>query len=311
MKRCALLLYLGFALLWGGPWTVPAGGEPQVFDPPPSADCFTAYFLDLGLSVAGSPGDCTVIISPGGEHVMMVDAGLESSRDEIMNALNAMGISRIDCLVVSHPHGDHTGCMPEIMDTFEIGACYTSAVKDEAAQNYQDYMAAMKRRGIPHVIVGDGDTIPFGPVAVDVLWPAREIVYPGPMADNTAFINNHSLVLKFTYGESTLLLGGDLYLAGEQLVINRHKEALDVDVIKLNHHGKNTSSGATWRRAVSAEAVVCQADTLYDYALLKRFLRESEVFHTMLDGNICIRMYADGTRQTLCDKREESPFLLR
>ena len=309
MKRlfCFLLMLL---LLCTASWALGEGFE-AVFDRSRDTDCLTVRCIELGLSSEGSPGDCTIITSPNGEYVMMIDAGKVESRDYVMKALNAMNLDHIDYLVVSHPHGDHTGNMPEIMDTFEVKTLVTSAVADESANNYRNYMAAMKRNRVPHMILGAGDTIPFGDVLVEVLWPEKEIVYPESAFEGASFVNNHSLTLKFTYGESTMLFSGDLYMAGEKLVIDKHGEALDVDVIKLNHHGKDTSSSSGWRKAVSAEAVVCEADTLYDIALLKRFLRTGEVYHTYLDGNFCMHLYADGSRKVVREKAEESPFLPR
>lgn len=311
MKRVGWSLLLAMLMVFA---TVCALAESfdAVFDQTQDENCLTVRFVDLGFSEQDSPGDCTIITSPGREYVMVVDAGKKESRDYVMKALEAMNLDHIDYLVVSHPHGDHTGNMPEIMDKYDVRSLYTSAVVDETAKNYINYMAAMKRNNIPHVIVSDGDTIPFGDVLVEVLWPQADIEYPADEYEGASFVNNHSLTLKFTYGEATFLMSGDLYMAGEKQVIERHGDLLDVDVIKLNHHGKDTSTGSSWRKAVSAEVVVAEADTLYDIALLKRFLRSgSEVYHTYLDGNIAIHMYADGTRTVVREKAEESPFLPR
>lgn len=287
-------------------------GFDAVFDRSQEADCLTVRFIDLGPSEEDSPGDCTIITSPGGEYVMVVDAGKVESRDYVMRALEGMLLDHIDYLVVSHPHGDHTGNMPEIMDTIPVHNLITSPVVEPTARNFINYMAAMMRNGVPHTIVSDGDTIPFGDVLVEVLWPEAEIVYPEEGYEGASFVNNHSMALKFTYGESTFLMSGDLYMAGEKLLIEKHGDRLDVDVIKLSHHGKDTSTGSSWRKAVSAEAVVAESDTLYDIALLKRFLRGgTEVYVTALDGNIRMQFFKDGTRQVVRERAEETPLLPR
>ena len=309
MKRFGYFLALLLVCL-----AVCAQGEgfDVVFDRSQDADCLTVRFIDLGPSEQDSPGDCTVITSPNGEYVMVIDAGKKESRDYVFRALQAMNIDHIDYLVVSHPHGDHTGNMPEIMDTIPVKNLITSPVVEETANNYKNYMAAMERNNIPHTIVSKGDVIPFGDVLVEVLWPEAVIEYPPDEYEGASFVNNHSLVMKFTYGESTYLTCGDLYMAGEKLVIDMYGDKLDVDVIKLSHHGKDTSSSSAWTKAVTAEVAVAEADTLYDVAMLKRFMRNgAQVYLTCLDGNIAIHMHADGTRTLVRERADETPLLKR
>ena len=312
MKRIVWLLLLVLMLAVAACAQGEAAGYDAVFDRSQDAGCLTVRFVDLGPSEENSPGDCTIITSPCGEYVMVIDAGKKESRDHVMNALAAMNLDHIDYLVVSHPHGDHTGNMPEIMDTIPVLNLITSPVVEETAANYKNYMAAMQRNGIPHTIVSAGDTIPFGDVLVEVLWPEAVIEYPPDEYEGASFVNNHSMALKFTYGESTYLTTGDLYMAGEKLMIEKYGDKLDVDVIKLNHHGKDTSNSSSWTTAVTAEVAVAEADTLYDVAMLKRFMRKgAQVYLSCLDGNICLRFNQDGTRTLVREKANETPLLKR
>lgn len=310
MKRFAWLVLV--VLMLAAAVCAQGEGYDAVFDRSGDAGCLTVRFVDLGPSEVNSPGDCTIITSPCGEYVMVIDAGKKESRDHVMNALAAMNLDHIDYLVVSHPHGDHTGNMPEIMDTIPVLNLITSPVVDESAANYRNYMAAMQRNGIPHTIVSAGDTIPFGDVLVEVLWPEAVIEFPPDEYEGASFVNNHSIALKFTWGESTYLTCGDLYMAGEKLMIDMYGDKLDVDVIKLSHHGKDTSSSSAWTNAVTAEVAVAEADTLYDVAMLKRFMRKgAKVYLTCLDGNICLCLHQDGTRELIREKANETPLLKR
>lgn len=309
MKRFGYFLALLLVCL-----AVCAQGEgfDAAFDRSQDADCLTMRFIDLGPSEQDSTGDSTIITSPGGEYVIVIDAGEKESRDYVFRALQAMNIDHINHLVVSHPHGDHAGNMPEIMDTIPVKNLITSPLMEETANNDKIYMAAMERNNIPHTIVSKGDVIPFGDVLVEGLWPEAVIEYPPDEYEGASFVNNHSLVMKFTYGESIYLTCGDLYMAGEKLVIDMYGDKLDVDVIRLSPHGKDTSSSSAWTKAVTAEVAVAEADSLYDVAMLKRFMRNgAQVYLTCLDGNIAIHMHADGTRTLVRERADETPLLKR
>jgi len=303
MKKMGCMLALLLALVL----TVSALGEnlrtAEVYDRTADEGALTIRFIDMGEPESGSPGDCAILISPEGQ-VMMIDAGLSYNREDVLGALEKLGITRIDALVVSHPHGDHTQNMPYIMNHYEVGAVYTSYLENEYTMNYINYMAAIRANGITHVKVAKGDTIPFGDqVKVEVLWPAAEFEYPVNYAEeSTQFVNNHSLVLKFSYGESTYLTSGDLYMAGESLVIKDAGEKLDADVMKLNHHGYSTSSGLTWCNTISPEISVVPADSLYNFATYRRLSRKGEVHVTGLEGTVCVRLYPDDSKTVVTER---------
>jgi len=66
--------------------------------------------------------------------------------------------------------------------------------------------------------------------------------------------------MKFVYGDSTALFGGDLYIAQEREYVEQYGEALDVDVAKANHHGADTSNLRKWIKALSAQVVVAMGE---------------------------------------------------
>lgn len=277
----------------------------EVFDTSADAGKFSIRFLWLGPQVAeDKPGDCMVLTSPDGK-VMLLDAGHPMAADYVIAALDAMGVKRIDYVVASHPHIDHVGGLPAIAERYEIGTLYTSRVVYDSSAYYRAYEEAFASRGIEHVYLEDGDSFSFGEsVTVDVLGPAGGIVYPdGYPKGSTQFINNHSLALKFTYGDSTALLCGDLYTGGEKELVDRHMAELDCDIMKANHHGAATSSSKAWRDAVSPQITFITSDTLEDLNIAKKLARgEQQMYHTLLDGCIRVSTPGDGTYDVLTEK---------
>ena len=277
----------------------------EVFDTSADAGKLTIRFLWLGEQTAkDKPGDCMILTSPEGK-VMVLDAGHPDASQYVVDALNAMGVTKIDYLVASHPHIDHIGGFPRLIENYEIGALYTSALTYESSSYYNAYLASAKEAGLEHIILGEGDVLMFGDeVQIEVLNPPHEITYPDGYPNNsTQFVNNQSLALKLTYGTSTIMLAGDLYVGGEKDVATRHGDALDCDVMKVNHHGANTSSSSTWRNAVSPMISFITSDTIEDLTIAKKYIKgDQKMYHTLLDG--CIRMQTpgDSTYDVLTEK---------
>ncbi len=281
----------------------------QLFSMAEDAGKMSVRFLWLGDAPDkdSKPGDSMILTSPDGQ-VMVLDTGSPFCVDYITRALDTMGVKRIDCLVLSHPHIDHVSGAPTLMEKYEIGTVYTSAVVYETSRYYRAYMDAIANLGLNHVILYEGMSFAFGAeVMVQVFNPTETIEYlDGEKKVNTQFLNNQSLVLKMTYGDSSFLFAGDLYTPGERAVVERWKEELDCDVVKANHHGASTSSSTSWRKALSPIITVITNDKLEDYYIAQRYASVGEVYHTYYDGSVCVRTTGDGTYEVLTEKEHSS-----
>ena len=281
-----------------------------VFDVSGDAGNLTARFLDMITDTGDKSGDATILTSPDGK-IMLIDAGDPGASGQVVAALQAMGITRIDYLVASHPHVDHVGGFPAVMRAFAIGQVMTSYLEYPSSSYYNAYMTEITAQGLEHVLLAQGDVFSFGEdVTVEVLWPGSEIAYyDGYPQSGTQFINNDSLALKFTYGESTMLFCGDLYTAAEKELVAQYGDRLDCDVLKANHHGDRTSSCKTFRTAVSPQITVMIADTLSDLNTYQKFRKDGgAVYITHFDGDVKVRTGGDGTYQILTVKDWESGF---
>ncbi len=275
-------------------------GESRTAEPDPTIDRYeeiidrsrdegklVMYFLDLdvGADADDKSGDSTLLISPDGK-VMLLDAGHPDCGPEIVETLKALGIEKIDYLVASHPHIDHIGGIPEVVENFEIGAAYSSYV-EYTTQTYHDYVNALKEKGLEIEKLKTGDVIDFGEqVQVEILGPGEDIVYPEGFPDNsTQFLNNNSLLMKFVYGDSSALFGGDLYISQEREYVDQYGEALDVDVAKANHHGADTSNLRKWIKALSAQVVVAMGDDMGSMDAYEYYVKQGASYHhTLYDG---------------------------
>ncbi len=311
-KRLALLLAL---FLFATVFSFGALGEDrysQIAATAQDEGSLTARFIDLGEQTAkDKPGDSTILTSPEGK-VMVLDAGHPEAVHHVIKMLDAMGVTKIDYLVASHPHIDHIGGFPELIKKYEIGALYTSKVTYDSSSYYRAYLKAAEEKGLEHVYLQEGDQFQFGEqVKVEIFGPGEEIIYPERYPEgSTQFLNNHSLVMKFTFGESTLLFSGDLYTKGEGDVVRKYPEALKSDVHKINHHGIDTSSSKKWRDAVDMKIAVAMNDGISNLALINRYNKgNSTAYHTLVDGSVKVSTQGDGEYQVLTQKERETDLL--
>ena len=292
MKRILCVLALLLLLISGA---FAEHGYEKVYDTAGDPGCLSVRFVWLGDKLEDDkPGDCMILTSPEGK-VMVLDTGHPTSTPFVTAALEQMGVEKIDYLVLSHPHIDHIGGAATLMNRYEVGAVYTTELTYNT-QTYAACMAAIAKNKVEHIILQEGMTLQFGQnVLIEVLNPPAEIEYPENYPEgSTQFVNNHSLVLKMTYGESSFLFGGDLYVSGERQVFDRWGDKLDVDVAKANHHGASTSTSPNWRKTVSAKITVISNYLLVDFKIARKCDTEGEVYHTYFDGDVLIRTAGDG-----------------
>lgn len=209
-------------------------------------------------------GDCTLIVFPNGQ-TMLIDSGVKNSEENVLRMMRGLALTSLDYFVLTHPHTDHAGnalaAARAIYDAGgQIGTYYYSGYpapdNKTTESDIADFMASKGVAIDRNVHAGQQWVI--GGVTVDVLGPTEAEVTSGNTEDE--FVNNVSIVLKMTYGSSTYLTGGDLYISQELLLIDRLGSQLRADVVKANHHGLYTSNSWEWLEAVSPLVMVTEND---------------------------------------------------
>ena len=282
----------------------------QIFDASQDAGRLTARFLQLTTRSDDKSGDSTILTSPDGK-VMIVDAGNPSTFIDIQNALDSLGITRIDYLVASHPHVDHVGSFAQLIYGYDIGAVYTTEV-EYPTSHYRNYMEALEATETPHAILAEGDTFMFGDhVLVEVFHPAPGIeYYEGYPEGSTQFINNLSLLMKLTYGDSSFLFTGDLYTNSEREIAATYRERLRSGVLKVPHHGAGTSSSRPFRDAVGAEVAVMMSDAIEELRIYRNYANAgTDTYITSIDGSVLVSTVGDGSYTVISQFDRVGDFL--
>lgn len=300
---CAALLFLT-ACGASDPKTTekqpPADGNyaAWVFDTSADAGKLTARYLalkeDYGTgSDAVTTGDSSVYTSPDGK-VMLVDCGNQNGGAEITAQLKAMGVEKIDILVMSHPHADHIGGFGTIADNFPIGQIYMNGSTYDS-ETYRRTMQTVADKNIPYTVLWEGDTFAFGnDVEVSIYGPARDAIEQigaGYMDEN-----NCSIAMRLTYGSSSFWTSGDIYATGESALAEKYGSSIRSDVVKMNHHGWDTSNSAAFVETMKPLIAVGMHDSITSKTVALRYsTRNVLTFYNCMDGAVRVSTPGDGT----------------
>lgn len=236
------------------------------------SDDMKVHFIDV------DQGDSTFIELPNGE-AMLIDAGEIDQADKVVTYIYTQGYDTIDYVVATHAHSDHIGGLPVVLDSFNIGNFYmTSAVATTSI--YEDMLNAVDESGAAVHDVMAGDVIyNEANLLIEVVAP-KEIDYDEQ--------NNNSVVIKLTYGDDKFLFTGDAEKPEEDGIWTNIK----CDVLKVGHHGSDSSSSSNFLKKVepSYAVISCGLHNSYGHPtddVLKRLDdRNIDVYRTDLQGTI-------------------------
>lgn len=270
----------------------------KVFDTSTDAGNLVVRFLytkTASTDPSTRSGDSTLIKTPDGK-VMLVDGSMTDCGNQIIKYLNTMGIKKIDAVVASHPHIDHIGGLAAIIKELQVDKVYRSELEYPTAVN-GNFLQAIKDKGIETIILKDGMSFEFGNTKVQVFNPVGGFEYPKGYPDSsTQFINDHSLVLKMTYKDSSLLLPGDIYVTSEADLLNRHGNEIHADILKIPHHGNPTSSSPDFINTVKPQIAIAEFDQLASLDVYNSYRKKGvKTYITAIDGNV--KVIANGTKQ--------------
>lgn len=238
-------------------------------------------FLDVGQ------GDAVFIQGPNGNQ-MLYDAGPPSGAvlRELGRVMPIWDRS-IDVLVMSHPDLDHSGGIPDVLRRYDVDLLVEPG-KFSGNGAYDAVREVAQRRDVDRIEAREGMRIEFGSGAyADILYPDEDVSHLDP--------NDTSVVLRFVYEDTSVLLSGDLSTAFESRLALRYGDALRSDILKLGHHGSRTSSGPLWLSAVRPETAIISASAENRYGhphqeVLKRLeLGGIPYLSTGSDGSIVFR----------------------
>jgi len=202
-------------------------------------------FLDVGQ------GDSVFIRTPRG-HTLLVDGGGTPGTDYSIGKrvvrpfLLREGMDKIDMMVMSHNHLDHSEGLLELLPFVKVGS-FLMPPREENNEIEEKILKHCREESIPVLELVSGEKVLL---EKDVY---MEVLHP--QATDEEIGNNHSLVLRLVYRDVEWLLTGDIENKAIEDILARG-ESVRADVLKLPHHGSISSCYPEFYQAVAPRAVV-------------------------------------------------------
>lgn len=236
----------------------------------PQDNNLRVYCLDVGQ------GDSILITN--NNKTMLIDASTNEMGSRVVKYLNDLGIKKIDYLVGTHPHEDHIGGLDNVIKNFDIGTIYMPNVV-ATTKTFEEVIDAISAKKLKVTSPKTGDKFNVGNAECEVM----------SIRNDKDDYNNCSIVIKMDFNNVSYLFTGD----AEESVESSRKWP-HIDVLKVGHHGSNTSSSKNFLEQIKPEVALISVGQGNTYghptqATLKRLSNiGAKIYRTDENGTILL-----------------------
>ncbi len=226
-------------------------------------------FLNVGEA------DCSLVLM--NDYCIMVDAGLSNSYPIIKTELEALGITQIDALVVTHLDKDHYGSVKDIVENFTVGRVILGP-DDNTSGKIEKMFKAIEKAGITPEYPRVGDKLTFGQAEFEIL---------GPYGKSYEQENDYSLVGKLHFNGKSVLFAGDSEATSLTEMLSGNPAALNSDILKMPHHGRYNRMSTSFISSVSPQfAVISSIPEDADNRVLSALLTTRSQYYITGEGTV-------------------------
>lgn len=252
---------------------------------------FWVEFIDVGQ------GDCALVQCDG--HYMIIDGGPSKASSTVYTILKNKGIKTIDLMIATHPDEDHIGGLSGALNYASVDMVL-SPVTSHDTKTFNSLSKYVAKQGKTFNVPKAGDSYTLGSSKIDIIGP----IY------SSADTNNQSIVAKVTYGANSFIFTGDAEEEEEYSIIRKYK-GLNSDVLKVAHHGSNSSTSKAWLNAIKPiYAVIPVGQNSYGHPTQNTIDKLTKVgatiYRTDLHGDIIFT--SDGKKLSVQTEKNASSF---
>ena len=254
-------------------------------------DNFWVEFIDVGQ------GDCALIQCDG--HYMMIDGGPSNASSIVYTILKNKGIKTIDIMVATHPDEDHIGGLSGALNYSSVDTVL-SPVTSHDTKTFNSLSKYVAKQGKTFTVPKAGDVYTLGSARINIIGPIN----------NNSDSNNQSIVLKVTYESTSFVFTGDAEEEEESSILRKFK-GLECDVLKVAHHGSNSSTSNAWLKATKPTyAVIPVGKNSYGHPTQKTIDKLTRagaiIYRTDLQGDVTFM--SDGKKLSVETEKNASSF---
>jgi len=244
------------------------------------------HFIDVGQADA-------IYISLPDKNDILIDAGNVGDRSAVINYLKGKQVDDIELMIATHPHEDHIGGLPAVLDAYKVERIIDSG-KAAGTNIYKEYAAKATTEGA----IWEQDNhqvITLGNTTLQILTGN----------DTWNDLNDYSVVCRLDTGEIELLFTGDAEKPAETALT----EQLYAEILKVGHHGSNSSSSPAFLSKVKPEAAIISVGLNNQYGhptndTIQRLLAAgAAVYRTDLNGTVVVT--TDGKTYSITSEHQK------
>ncbi len=236
------------------------------------------HFIDVGQ------GDAALIRTADGD--ILIDASTNDAEAELKAYLDSLGVTDIEYAVFTHPHEDHIGGADMVILNYNVKRVVIPD-KEHDTKTYEKMIVAIEEKNCEVIEATPDKTFKVGELNCTIL---------APISTSYKELNDYSVVIRADYGETSVLFTGDAEIHSEEEMIERYGRGaggmLDCDLIKVGHHGSDTSSGQAFLDAVTPAygVISCGKGNSYGHPIQEILGRYEamnvKLYRTDLEGSI-------------------------
>ncbi len=205
-------------------------------------------FLDVGQ------GDAIYILAPNGNDVL-IDGGPHEGISPLLRSVMPLFDNDIDIVIATHPDKDHIAGLAQVFEDFQVNTFIDSEIRSGTSFDKKLHTFVIDEPNSESIIARSGERF----ILDEIHGVYLDILYPYENTLHVSDTNSASIVAKLTYGNTSFLLTGDAPIATEDFLIKNEKQNLDIDVLKLGHHGSKTSTSDAFLEATTPIYAVVSA----------------------------------------------------
>ncbi len=285
---------------------------------------------DLKISML-NVGQGDAILVQTGAQTILIDTSDTDERALLVSELEKSSVTRIDKLILTHPHADHIGSAKQIINptgkilgeypylkNISVAEVYDNGIKSKSSL-YTGYVKAIEKKKIPYHTLKAGDKLDFGNgVTFKVFSPTAETIETVNGGGKKSDPNNESIVGILNYKNFSMMFTGDAEKKTEKEILSETKpDELQCNVLKAGHHGSYSSSSKEFIEAVNPKYVLISAGQEEEghntyghphFEPLNNFIEQGvdkkKILCTRWNGTIVVT--SDGKNFSVdCDKKED------
>lgn len=248
---------------------------------------FLLHVFDVGQ------GDAIFLEIPGGYQVL-IDGGPSGVVISKLGRTMPFWDRSLDLVVLTHPDKDHITGLLDVLKRYRVEAILWSGAEHSTAE-YHEWLRLIKEEGVHIILARAGQLLQFPTgVTLDILAPFMD-----DKGNLIGALNDTSVVSMIYYGNTKILLMGDAGKVTERRLLFEQGEGLDADILKVGHHGSNTSSIEEFLQMVSPDIAVISVGRNNRYGhprqeVLDRLQRSgAAIRRTDVEGDITFRFRLD------------------